>query len=189
MDTPVEKRLQFQQFVDAASQFGNLTADAFLLYFQKEAESETELVSVYLESYKRVLSNVGIELMKHFHEVDEETQLMVEKHIGNADIIPLLSSTNTVLAKKGKILGIIEKLIPILEIIKKIIVQIIELFPDFLSKFLKKIIIPLLEFLEQLIKRILDLFGNKSAPFYLKSAEQDFLTTHPQWRRLQFETY
>lgn len=191
MDTTNEKRSLIEQFIEQTSVFGLLSSESLQLYFEQESEPESELVKIYLDSYKKIFVNIGSELKKSFSETDNETQSTVEKYLANSDVNTLLKSTNGILSKKKKIIGIIEKILPILEIIKKAIYHITELFPNFLSKFLKKILTPLLELLDNIGKRILDLFGigNKNASFYLKSAEEDFLNSHPKWRKLQFESF
>ena len=90
--------------------------------------------------------------------------------------------------KSGGVLGFLEKIVPIVEIVKKILTQITELFPKFLEKILKKIILPILELIDNALPQILELFGVKSASSYLRIAEDHFLSSHAKWRRLYFDT-
>ena len=169
--------------------FAVLISKKIVEYFEQDKKPEIELVKIYLESFKNAVQSAGSELQKQYKLSDGETHSLINNHLKNTGIVTMLSSTNAMLAKGGGgILGFLDKLLVILEIIKKVIMHIIELFPKFLEKLLKKIIIPILELFENLIKIILELFSNKEAPKYLKAAERDLLETHPLWRKLQFET-
>jgi hypothetical protein len=177
-----------QEFLNNKNELGKLLANSLVDYFEQEKKPEIEFVRIYLETFKSTLESAGKELNVQYEESDKETRKIIDNHISNTGVNLLLSSSCKMMKKNKGILGFLEKILPILEIIKKIITQIIELFPNFLEKILKKIILPLLELLENIIKQILEMFGNKSASMYLKIAEKDFLITHPLWRNMLFET-
>lgn len=178
----------FTDFLKEKNFFADLISENILEYFREDKKPEVELIEVYMEGFKNAVRSAGLELERQYNQSDNETLLLIDKHIENTGITKILSNTNALLKKKSGVLGFLEKILPILEIIKKLITQIIELFPKFLEKILKKIILPILELIENIIKQVLELFGNKSASSYLKIAERDFLETHPLWRKMQFET-
>jgi len=178
----------FEKFLEEKNLFADLISENLVGYFKEEKKPELELIEIYVESFTNAVENAGKELKLQYRQSDNETLLLINKHIENTSIITMLSKTNSMLKKKKGILGFLEKILPILEIIKKLITQIIELFPKFLEKILKKIILPILELIDNIIKQVLELFGSKSASKYLKIAERDFLETHPLWRKLQFDT-
>lgn len=178
----------FANFLKEKNSFAELISENILEYFREDKKPEVELIGVYMEGFKTAVKNAGVELDRQYKLSDTETLLLIDRHIENTGITKLLFNTNALLKKKSGVLGFLEKILPILEIVKKLITQIIEIFPKFLEKILKKIILPILEIIENMIKQVLELFGNKSAASYLKLAERDFLETHPLWRKMQFET-
>ena len=178
----------FDSFLEEKNQFSKLLSENIIDYFKEEKKPEVELIEIYLEGFSTALNNAGLELKRQYEESDKETLLLIDKHIENTAIIKMLNKTNSMLKKKKGIFGFLEKIVPILEIIKKLLTHITELFPKFLEKILKKILIPILELIDNVIKKVLDLFDNKSASKYLINAERDFLETHPLWRKLQFES-
>ncbi|MCP3960451.1 MAG: hypothetical protein GY719_21615 [bacterium] len=178
----------FDQFLKEKNDLAGLLSENLNQYFEQEKKPEIELVRIYLRSFTSSLQNAGTELKKQFVIADTETQALVESHVNNTNVIGLLSGTNGMLRERRGVLGFLEKILPILEIVKKIIIQLIELFPNFLEKILKKIILPILELVENLIKQILELFSPQPVTSYFRSAEMELLTTHPLWRRMLFDT-
>lgn len=178
----------FKLFLNEKNAFAEKISERILEYFKEDKKPEVELIEVYLTGFKNAINNSGVELQRYFDQSDFETKSLIENHINNTGITMLLSNSNNLMKRNSGVLGFLEKIAPIIEIIKKLINHIIELFPRFLERILKKIILPILELIDNLIKQVLELFGNKSASSYLKIAERDFLETHPLWRKLQFNT-
>lgn len=181
-DAPKPKDSLFNEFLIEKNKFAKVLLESIIAKLNEEQKPEVAIVSIYLQSFQEAVRNAGLIIKKHYDESDKESKQLIDNHVNNATVIPLLNSTNTLLRKKGR-LGFLDKIIPILEVIKKILTQITELFPKFLSKLLKKILIPILELIDNLFQIISDT-SNIDIGF-LKQAEKNFLEMHPLWRQLQ----
>lgn len=178
----------FENFKDFTHTLGDKLANNF----DKEQPDDSELASIYSEAMGKASESVGNEMKSILKISDNETNALLARHVDNTGINKLLGSVTEKL-KEGKFSSILGKISAILEIVKKIITQLLDKLEKWgVPKFIRKIlgiILDLAEFLDNILPRILDLFGIKSegnSKAFLESAESHFLSTHKLWRELHY---
>ena len=175
----------FGEFLEGMADFAQSYTSAYVRYFEEDSRPELGYVKMQMDTVNHAFGSISTELQRGFKEADEETQALVARHVGNSGVVPLMRNSSAMFIGSG-VLGFLDKVGPILEIIKKIVQQIVDLFPKFLSGILDKIINPLLEILDNILPIITDLFGGSSATRLMVDAEHRFLDSHPKWRNLHF---
>ncbi len=176
---------KFEVFVSEISKFSKSYTESFVSYFEEDNRPETDYVRLQMEAVNNVFANISRELKRGYEDAEPETRSLVERHIGNSSSISLLRSSTSLFAKRST-LGFLDKIAPILELIKKLIQQIVDLFPKFLGGILDRIINPLLEILDNILPMILDLIGGGGGTKLMVDAEHRFLDAHPKWRQLYY---
>ncbi|MCA1748493.1 MAG: hypothetical protein ABR601_04695 [Parasphingopyxis sp.] len=177
----------FQAFLTGMEKFSDAYTGAIVSYFEQDNRPETDYVRLQMDTVITVFRSVGKELRFGFGEAEIETHALIARHVQNSGAVNMLSSSTTLFRRAGA-LGFLDKIVPILEIVKKLINQIIELFPNFLENILKRIILPLLEILDNILPMILELFSGGAGARLMLKAEEHFLEAHPKWRALYFNT-
>ena len=178
----------FGIFLEGISAFASAYSTAFVSFFEEDSRPEVEYVRIQMETLEGAFRSITSELQAGYDDAENETKMLLVRHVRNTGAVQMLRSSTAMFARKG-VLGFLDKVAPILEIVKKLIKQIVDLFPKFLAGILDKIIIPLMELLDNIVAMILDLFGSGSGTRLMVAAEHRFLDAHPKWRNLYFTSH
>ncbi|MBX9806183.1 MAG: hypothetical protein K2X95_00120 [Flavobacteriaceae bacterium] len=180
--------LFFENFTNFSDELGK----KLVSNFDKEQIEDADLAAIYAKGLLTASESVGTELRIVLKTTDNETNSLLARHINNTGINEILETVTEKL-KLGKFANILGKISAILELIKKLLTQILDKLEKWgVPKFIRKIlgiILDLLQFIDNILPRLLDLFGIKSEGIskdFLASAEEHFLSTHKSWRELHY---
>ncbi|MBK6933383.1 MAG: hypothetical protein IPH12_21945 [Saprospirales bacterium] len=150
----------------------------------EENPDEWEMLSVFCGMLKTATQGVEKEMGGIYAELDTDSKNLLNRHLDNSGVIGIQTAAIQFLKNNGNK----SKIELIIEIIKKIILQLIELLqelfnlPAWVEKILK-LIVGLLEIIENVLPLILELLGIDAA--FMKNAERNLLEFHPMWKKLR----
>ncbi len=170
----------FSNFSELAVQFGA----GYSRQLGEDNPDEVELLNVFTGVLVDSTRSVEKEMMSIYAELDNDSRSLLNRHLDNSGILKMQRSAIGILASNKKK----SKLELILEIIKKVGTQLIELlqsifnFPDWLNKIIK-IILDLFQIIDNVIQMIMELLGINWK--FMQEAERNLLETFPLWQNLR----
>lgn len=184
--TPQEPTSNFERY---ASQFSEVISEFSTAYkrsAKEESVEEADAIQVFCLALESAGKSVQKEFMMVRGELDEDSLSIIDRHIGDSGILEVQRSTVQLLKKKRK--G--EKIALILELIKKVGLQIIEFIENNFNlprilKTILNIIVALFEIIENVLPIILELFGINAD--FMKKAESNLLEFNQKWRKYREE--
>lgn len=169
----------FSNFSELAVQF----SAGYSRQLGEDNPDEVEQLNIFTGVLVDATKSVEKEMMAIYAELDNDSRSLLNRHLDNSGILKMQRSTIGILASNKKK----SKLELILEIVKKVGLQLLDLlgdifnFPDWLNKLIK-IITKLFQIIDNVVQMILELLGINGK--FMQDAERNLLTTFPMWHNL-----
>jgi len=171
-------------YLDNFSVFVTQLCSGYLSQIGVDNSDERENLKIFCDMLTSSAQSVEKEMLGIRATLDQDSRNLLNRHVDNSGIIGIQAAAIQLLKgnkKKSKIELIIE-------IIKKVGLQLIELLqelfnlPAWVEKILK-IIVALFEIIDNVLPLILELLGIDA--LFMKNAEKNLLEFHPKWKNLR----